>query len=71
MNFLIGLIAGSIPLVGWLSWIVLRQKREIDYLQALLEEETLATSACPSDDPLHFHHDGCPSCDYDPKELIH
>jgi hypothetical protein len=19
---------------------------------------------CPHDEPLHFHHDGCPACDY-------
>ena len=24
----------------------------------------LARFACPDNDPLHFHHDGCPSCEY-------
>lgn len=24
----------------------------------------LARFACPDNEPLHFHHDGCPSCEY-------
>ena len=23
----------------------------------------LARFACPDNEPLHFHHDGCPACD--------
>jgi len=23
----------------------------------------IASFACPDNEPLHFHHDGCPQCD--------
>jgi hypothetical protein len=31
----------------------------------------LAIIACPGNEPLHFHHDGCPACEYyeDMEEL--
>lgn len=27
------------------------------------ECETCAANDCPSGEPLHYHHDGCPACD--------
>lgn len=28
------------------------------------ECEECSKVMCPSHDPLHYHHDGCPTCDY-------
>ena len=29
----------------------------------LFDESKLSFNECPYLEPLHFHHDGCPSCD--------
>jgi len=36
----------------------------------LLPEYKKAIVECPSNEPLHYHHDGCPACiDITTKEL--
>lgn len=30
-----------------------------------LECEVCGAKDCPMGEPLHYHHDGCPSCDLD------
>lgn len=25
---------------------------------------------CPHNEPLHYHHDGCPACDYDSPTYV-
>lgn len=29
-----------------------------------------AMDDCPHEDPLHYHHDGCPSCSMDEQESL-
>lgn len=68
---------GSLPInqqeaARFLRRYAIRKKREIRHLeiqvQSLLEHCSDAECTqcsqiiCPHDDPLHFHHDGCPSC---------
>lgn len=35
------------------------------------DEECLGCGAedCPFGEPLHWHHDGCPTCDADPRAI--
>lgn len=34
------------------------------------DDECMACAVrdCPCEDPLHYHHDGCPSCYFDEEE---
>jgi hypothetical protein len=31
-----------------------------------MECSICAVIVCPHAEPLHFHHDGCPACEFDP-----
>jgi len=50
--------------------IAVESKQPNDVVDALLAQCETAECAvcgsicCPHGEPLHFHHDGCPACDY-------
>lgn len=63
-------VANQLMVYYELQKLLQRVDQDLEYLLAQCPDPECSTCGmliCPRGDPMHYHHDGCPSCAEDEK----